>query len=70
MPDECESSQRLSDRRHSGSRGAVSYTHLSEDYTKNELTNPPEDVVGRSCTLMDIGDEASKIVDLWTRLKG
>ena len=44
--------------------------YLSEDYTKNELTNPPEDVVGRSCTLMDIGDEASKIVDLWTRLKG
>jgi hypothetical protein len=24
----------------------------------------------RSCTLEDIGDDVSKIVELWTRLKG
>ena len=44
--------------------------YLGTDYTENVLTNPPADVVDRSCTLKDIGDESSKIVDLWTKLKG
>lgn len=44
--------------------------YLGTDYTDNILTNPPDDVVARSCTLTDIGDETSKIVELWTRIKG
>lgn len=44
--------------------------YLGTDYTDNILTNPPDDVVSRSCTLTDIGDETSKIVELWTRIKG
>ena len=43
---------------------------LGSDFSDNIITNPPEDAKERSCTLMDIGDETSKIVDLWTRLKG
>ncbi|MEE0955560.1 MAG: spermidine/putrescine ABC transporter substrate-binding protein [Eubacterium sp.] len=43
---------------------------LGDDFSNNILTNPPEDVVARACTLIDIGDEASKIVDLWTKIKG
>lgn len=43
---------------------------LGAEYQENILTNPPEDVLARSCTLIDIGDEQSKVVDLWTKLKG
>lgn len=43
---------------------------LGAEYQDNILTNPPTDVLERSCTLIDIGDEQSKIVDLWTKLKG
>lgn len=43
---------------------------LGAEYQDNILTNPPTDVLERSCTLVDIGDEQSKIVDLWTKLKG
>lgn len=43
---------------------------LGEDFSENILTNPPEDAKARGCTLMDIGDETSKIVELWTKLKG
>lgn len=43
---------------------------LGDDYNNNILTNPSADVIARSCTLLDIGDETSKIVDLWTRIKG
>lgn len=43
---------------------------LGAEYQDNILTNPPEDVLARTCTLIDIGDEQSKIVDLWTKLKG
>lgn len=44
--------------------------HLGSDYKDNILTNPPADVMERSCTLTDIGDDVSKIVELWTKLKG
>lgn len=43
---------------------------LGAEYQDNILTNPPADVLERSCTLIDIGEEQSKIVDLWTKLKG
>ena len=43
---------------------------LGADFSENIITNPPADAKERSCTLMDIGDETSKIVDLWTKLKG
>lgn len=43
---------------------------LGADFSENIITNPPVDAKERSCTLMDIGDETSKIVDLWTKLKG
>lgn len=43
---------------------------LGAEYQDNILTNPPTEVLERSCTLVDIGDEQSKIVDLWTKLKG
>ena len=43
---------------------------LGTEYQENILTNPPADVLDRACTLIDIGDEQSKIVDLWTKLKG
>ena len=43
---------------------------LGADYTENILTNPPADAVQRACTLIDIGDEISKIVELWTKIKG
>lgn len=44
--------------------------YLGSDFIDNILTNPPEEVMERSCTLEDIGDDVSKIVELWTRLKG
>ena len=44
--------------------------HLGSDYSGNILTNPPADVMQRSCTLTDIGEDVSKIVELWTKLKG
>ena len=43
---------------------------LGSEYLDNSLTNPPADVLERACTLIDIGDEQTKIVDLWTKLKG
>lgn len=43
---------------------------LGGDYQNNILTNPPADVTQRACTVMDIGDETSKIVELWTKIKG
>lgn len=43
---------------------------LGDEYKENILTNLPEEVKQNSCTLMDIGDETSKIVSLWTKLKG
>ncbi len=44
--------------------------HLGADYKDNILTNPPAEVMERSCTLTDIGDDVTKIVELWTKLKG
>lgn len=43
---------------------------LGGDYKNNILTNPPADVMQRACTVMDIGDETGKIVELWTKIKG
>ncbi|MCR4831744.1 MAG: spermidine/putrescine ABC transporter substrate-binding protein [Pseudobutyrivibrio sp.] len=43
---------------------------LGSDYADNILTNPPTEAKENSCTLKDIGDETSKIVNLWTKLKG
>ena len=43
---------------------------LGDEYSKNPLTNPTDDVIKRACTLTDIGDNISKIVDLWTKIKG
>lgn len=43
---------------------------LGSDYQENILTNPPADVAQRACTVIDIGDETSKIVELWTKIKG
>lgn len=43
---------------------------LGSEYADNILTNPPTEAKENSCTLKDIGDETSKIVDLWTKLKG
>ncbi len=42
---------------------------LGEDYQSNELKNPSEDVMKRACTLKDIGDDTSKLVDIWTEIK-
>lgn len=44
--------------------------HLGKEFTENALTNPPANAIGRACTLEDIGDDVSKIVELWTKLKG
>lgn len=49
---------------------AAALEYLGTDFTDNELTNPPADAIGRACTLEDIGDDVSKIVELWTKLKG
>lgn len=49
---------------------AAAVAALGEDYSSNILTNPPADAVERACTLLDIGDETSKIVELWTKIKG
>ena len=43
---------------------------LGTEYSENPLTNPADDVINRACTLTDIGDNISKIVDLWTKIKG
>jgi len=43
---------------------------LGADFKENIITNPPEDAKARSCTLLDIGEELTKIVELWTKLKG
>lgn len=42
---------------------------LGDEYAGNPLKNPPADVMARACTLQDIGDEVSKLVDLWTEIK-
>lgn len=44
--------------------------YLPSDFSENILTNPPEDAKARKCTLLDIGDEQTKIVELWTKMKG
>lgn len=43
---------------------------LGSEFTDNILTNPPTEAKENACTLIDIGDETSKIVELWTKLKG
>lgn len=42
---------------------------LGDDYKNNELKNPSSEVMDRACTLKDIGDEVSKLVDIWTEIK-
>ncbi len=43
---------------------------LGSEYKDNILTNPPTEAKENSCTIIDIGDDISKIVELWTKLKG
>lgn len=44
--------------------------YLDEDYLNNELKNVPKEQLDKAKPLKDLGDNSSKIVDLWTKFKG
>lgn len=44
--------------------------YLDDDYLKNDLKNIPQEQLDKAKPLKDIGDDSSKIVDLWTKFKG
>ncbi len=44
--------------------------YLDDDYLNNDLKNVPEEELAKTKPLKDIGDDSSKIVDLWTKFKG
>lgn len=47
-----------------------SKSFLDEDYLNNDLKNVPAEELAKAESLKDLGDDSSKIVDLWTKFKG
>lgn len=43
--------------------------YLPDSYKKNPLKTVPDDVFSRTATIKDLGEENSKIVDLWIKVK-
>lgn len=44
--------------------------YLDESYLDNNVKNMPEEEIAKGKTTIDIGDEMSKVVNLWTKFKG
>lgn len=44
--------------------------YLGDDYLNNDLKNVPQEELDKVKPLKDIGDDSTKIVDLWTKFKG
>lgn len=44
--------------------------YLDDDYLNNDLKNIPQEQLDKAKPLRDLGDDSSKIVDLWTKFKG
>ena len=43
---------------------------LGDDFKNNKIMNIPSEEIKKSQSLIDIGENVSKIVDLWTKFKG
>ena len=43
--------------------------YLDKDFLENPIKNMPDDVIKKASTLTDIGDDQTKVVDVWNKFK-